>query len=93
MALITKNPKRIERHFQHKKCSLASLVMIWKISEFMDKDKGGFMLDKNRLARVHREEHDRKYLHFIYHMHIEKVHQEYSQINCIALYRTWRDDS
>ena len=46
----------------------------------MDKDKGGFMLDKDRLARVHREEHNRKYLHFIYHMHIEKVHREYSQL-------------
>ena len=33
--------------------------MIWKISEFMDKDKGGFMLDKDSLARVHREEHGR----------------------------------
>ena len=59
----------------------------------MDKDKGGFMLDKDRVARVHREEHGRKYLHFIYHMHIEKLHREYSQINCIALYRTWRDYS
>ena len=33
--------------------------MIWKILEFMDKDKGGFMLDKNSLARVHLEKHGR----------------------------------
>ena len=46
--------------------------MIWKISEFMDKDKGGFMLDKDSLARVHREELGRKILAF----HISYAYRE-----------------
>ena len=53
----------------------------------MVKDKGGFMLDKDSLARVHREEHGRKCLHFIFHMHIEKAYREYSQLivlHCIG---------
>ena len=38
------------------------------------------MLDKYSLVRVHQEEHGRIMLAFMFHMHIEEVHQEYSRL-------------
>ena len=61
--------------------------MTCKILEFMDKDKGGFMLDKDSLARVHREEHGKIIVcihnSYAYRESVSRV----QSIDCIALYR------
>ena len=71
---------RIKRGVQHKHCSLVCLLGLCEISEPMDSNKSGNMLDKYSLVRVHQEEHGRIMLAFMFHMHIEEVHQEYSRL-------------
>ena len=50
---MVKNLKRIRRNFQYKNCSLASLVLIWKISEFLAKYKIDIIREDFSLSSLH----------------------------------------
>ena len=82
---------RIKRSVQHKNCSLVCYLGWFKFLENENKWKSGFMLGKCNLVEVHFKEHGRdKCLHSFFLLHKDRVHQEYSRIDCIALNRTRR---
>ena len=52
VAQMVENLEGIKRSVQHKNCSLVSLLGLGEISEIMEQDKNGFMLDKCSLVEV-----------------------------------------
>ena len=77
VARNVENIKGFRRNVQHKKCSLACLVWIWKFSESLVKYKNGFMLEKFSLSRIPECIYKSKIDHVMHtplalHSHIER---------------------
>ena len=87
MAKMVKNLERFRRNFQHKNCSLASLVFIWKISGFLAKYKIDIMLGDFSISSLHLGKIS-VHAKLAFHMHLEQGNHEDSRLISFKLIGT-----